>query len=54
MWVFLTFKKKSPTVQEVDCGATGFYGFFVLEREHEETCSAIDILLILSGMSTNK
>jgi len=27
----LTFKKKSPTVQEEDCGATGFYGFCFLE-----------------------
>jgi len=23
--------KKSPTVQEEDCGATGFYGFYFLE-----------------------
>jgi hypothetical protein len=49
----LTFKKKSPTVQEEDCGATGFYGFY-LRREHEESCSVVYILLISSGMSTGK
>ena len=48
----LHFNKKTPTARR-DCGAKGSMGF-ALEGNNQELCSVVNVLLILSGMSTDK
>jgi hypothetical protein len=45
-------KKKSPTIQEGESGATGFYGF--LGGKNEELCSVGRYLTFLVGYVKRK
>jgi hypothetical protein len=46
--------KKSPTFQEGESGATGFYGFFFWRKGVKKFALLVDILPVWSYMSRQK
>jgi len=47
-------QKKAPQSRRRTAGQRVSMGSTLLGRKHEESCSIVNILLILSGMSTGK